>query len=163
MGAPAGRLARADRLGVGTFASKIPLSNIEATSSPQPAPLIAAARVIAYRLSYPPVNHGTASRLVLEARRGAGLSQRALAHRARTAQSVVARIESGTTSPSWETLNRLLHAAGFALSASLVPRLRGRSHMLGDVPRILRLTPEERLLELRNADRLFKAAVRRFP
>ncbi len=76
---------------------------------------------------------------------------------------MVARIENGTTSPSWETLNRLLHAAGFALSASLVPRPRGRTHMLADVPRILSLTPEERLLELRNADRLFKTAVRRSP
>lgn len=109
------------------------------------------------------MNDGTASRLIIEARRRAGLSQRALAIRARTAQSVVARIENGTTSPSWETLNRLLRAAGFALSVSLVPRLRGRTRMLEDVPRILRLTPEERLLELRNADRFFQAAVRRLP
>jgi len=104
-----------------------------------------------------------ASRLLRRARRSAGLSQRALALRARTAQSVVARIENGTTSPSWETLNRLLHGAGFALSASLVPTLRGRSHMLEDVPRILSLTPEERLLELRNADRFFRNAARRSP
>jgi predicted transcriptional regulator len=109
------------------------------------------------------VNSDTAARLIIEARRRAGLSQRALARRARTVQSVVARIESGTTSPSWDTVKRLLRGAGFALSASLVPRLRGRTHMLEDVPRILRLTPEERLLELRNADRFFKTAVRRFP
>ncbi len=108
------------------------------------------------------MNRGAASRLVIEARRRAGLSQRALALRARTAQSVVARIENGTTSPSWQTLSLLLRGAGFALNASLVPRLRGRTHMLADVPRILRLTPEERLLELRNADRFFKSAVRRF-
>jgi uncharacterized protein len=62
----------------------------------------------------------TAARLLIEARHRAGLSQRALARRARTAQSVVARIESGTASPSWETLERLLRGAGFALSASLV-------------------------------------------
>jgi predicted transcriptional regulator len=88
-------------------------------------------------------------------------SNRSLARRARTAQSVVARIENGTTSPSWETLDRLLRRAGFELHASLVPRLRGRSHMLEDVPRILRLTPEQRLIELRNAARLFAGAKRK--
>lgn len=105
----------------------------------------------------------TASRLLIEARHRAGLTQRALARRARTAQSVVARIESGTANPSWQTLERLLRGAGFGLSAILVPRLSGRSHMLEDVPRILRLTPEERLIELRNAARLFAAAVRKSP
>jgi len=102
----------------------------------------------------------TAARLLIEARQRAGLSQRALARRARTAQSVIARIESGTASPSWQTLERLLRGAGFGLSASLVPKLSGRSHMLEDVPRILRLTPEERLTELRNAARL-ESAVRK--
>jgi len=94
--------------------------------------------------------------LVRDARMRAGFSQRTLARRARTAQSVVARIESGETSPSWETLRRLLRAAGFALHAELRPA--GRSHMLRDVPRILRLTPEQRLLELRNAARLLESA-----
>ncbi len=42
-----------------------------------------------------------------------------------------------------------------------MPALRGRSHMLEDVPRILRLSPEERLLELRNAARLFETARRK--
>jgi transcriptional regulator with XRE-family HTH domain len=105
----------------------------------------------------------SASRLLIEARHKAGLSQRALARRARTAQSVVARIENGTSSPSWKTLERLLGSAGFALSVTLTPRLRGTSHMLDDVPRILRLTPEERLIELRNAARFFETAVRKSP
>jgi len=35
--------------------------------------------------------------------------------------------------------------------------------MLDDVPRILRLTPEERLIELRNAARFLDAAVRKTP
>jgi transcriptional regulator with XRE-family HTH domain len=111
----------------------------------------------------PIMGTGTASGLLIEARQRAGLSQRALARRARTAQSVVARIEGGTANPSWQTLERLLRAAGFAINATLIPGLRGRSHMLADVPRILRLTPEERLIELRNAARFFETAVRRFP
>ena len=110
------------------------------------------------------MDNGTTARLLIEARHRAGLSQRALARRARTAQSVVARIESGTASPSWQTMERLLRAAGFALHATLVPKLLGgHSHTLEDVPRILRLTPEERLIELRNAARFFETAVRRSP
>jgi transcriptional regulator with XRE-family HTH domain len=111
----------------------------------------------------PTMDYDSAARLLIEARQRAGLSQRALARRARTAQSVVARIESGASSPSWQTLERLLRGAGFALSATLTPKLRGSSHMLEDVPRILRLTPEERLIELRNAARFFESAVRKSP
>jgi len=101
-----------------------------------------------------------ASRLLASARRRAGLTQRDLARRARTSQSVIARIEGGATSPGWKTLLRLVSRAGFDLHVALKPRVRGRSHMLDDVPRILRLTPEERLLELRNAARFLAAAVR---
>ena len=100
------------------------------------------------------------ARLFLSTRRAAVLTQRALARRARTSQSVVAPIESEAASPSWTTLERLLRGAGFDLQVSLTMRARGRSHMLDDVARILRLTPEERLLELRNAA-LFFAAARR--
>jgi transcriptional regulator with XRE-family HTH domain len=100
------------------------------------------------------------ARLLSSARKAAGLTQRALARRARTSQSVIARIEAGTTSPSWKTLEHLVKHAGFDLQTSLRMRPRGRSHMLDDVARILRLTPEERLLELRNAAGLF-ASVRR--
>jgi transcriptional regulator with XRE-family HTH domain len=99
--------------------------------------------------------------LLREARRRAGVSQRALARRAGTTQSVVARIEGGRTSPTWDTLDRLLAAAGQELRASLVPRLVSDSHMLEDVPRILRLTPEQRLIELRNASRFLASARRR--
>ncbi len=104
---------------------------------------------------------GTPARLLVSARSRAGLAQRALARRARTAQSVIARIESGSTSPSWRTLERLVRSAGFELHVSLLPRMRGRSHMLEDVPRILRLTPEQRLIELRNAARFLESAVRK--
>ena len=100
------------------------------------------------------------ARLLLSARKAAGLTQRALARRARTSQSVIARIESGATSPSWKTLEHLLNRAGFVLHTSLTMRARAHSHMLDDVARILRLTPEERLLELRNAARFFAAAKR---
>jgi len=102
----------------------------------------------------------SAAALLLTARTRSGLSQRDLARRAETAQSVVARIESGTTSPSWNTLERLLRAAGFELEAELSLRPVRGSHMLDDVPRILALTPENRLREVANATR-FAAQARR--
>ena len=92
----------------------------------------------------------TAATLLRQARTRAGLSQRALARRAGTAQSAIARIEAGQTSPTWDTLERLLEAADVELSAQLEPRVVVGSHMLDDVPRILRMTPEQRLEEVKN-------------
>jgi transcriptional regulator with XRE-family HTH domain len=90
----------------------------------------------------------------------AGLNQRQLAHRANTAQSVVARIETGHTSPSFETLARLLGAAGFAVEARLADPPPDTGDALDDTPRILALTPESRLHELRNVDRFLQAVQR---
>ncbi len=101
-----------------------------------------------------------AAKLLRDARIRAVLSQRQLARRAKTAQSVVARVELGETSPSWDTLERLLAAAGFELEARLLVKPVGRSHMLADVGRILSLTPEQRLAEVRNVSRFAMAARR---
>ena len=59
--------------------------------------------------------------LVLEARTRAALTQRELARRAGTAQSVVARLERGQSSPTLETLSRLIAATGFTIDTALVP------------------------------------------
>jgi transcriptional regulator with XRE-family HTH domain len=98
--------------------------------------------------------------LLREARSRAGLTQRELARRAGTSQSVVARIEQGRTDPGTATLARLLAAAGFELRTELTPLPVVDTHMLEDVNRILLLTPEERLVEIRNVSR-FEAAARR--
>lgn len=100
-----------------------------------------------------------AAQLVRDARLGAGLSQRALAKKARTAQSVVARVEIGETSPSWDTLMRLLSAAGHTLRASLERHTVDKA-LLDDVPRILSLTPEERLEEVAAVSRFIAEARR---
>jgi hypothetical protein len=73
---------------------------------------------------------------------------------------VVARIEQGRSDPSTATLLRLLAAAGFELRAELTPVPVPDTHMLDEVARILSLTPEDRLLEVRNVSR-FEAAARR--
>lgn len=96
--------------------------------------------------------------LLRRARHTAGLTQRELAERAGTSQSVVARIESGTTSPTTATLGRLIAAAGFEVRSELVPLPVAGSHMLDDVERILSLTPADRLQEVRNLARFEGAA-----
>jgi predicted transcriptional regulator len=101
-----------------------------------------------------------AAGLLKRAREFAGLSQRAMAMRAGTAQSVIARIESGQTDPGMRTLQRILHTAGYDLMIGLTPSVVVDSHMLGDVARILSLSPEERLTELRNIDRFVTSARR---
>jgi transcriptional regulator with XRE-family HTH domain len=100
-----------------------------------------------------------ASTILQAARERAGLTQRQLARKARTAQSVVARIELGETSPSWSTLARLLKAAGFSLTGGL-QRISVDPQVLDDVPRILALSPEQRLREVAQVSRFLSAARR---
>ncbi|WP_189033200.1 helix-turn-helix domain-containing protein [Nocardia rhizosphaerihabitans] len=66
----------------------------------------------------------TAAKLVLDARRRRGLSQRELARRADVAQSTVATIESGRRQPSVAMLEQLLAAAGFRLDTALANVVR---------------------------------------
>lgn len=99
----------------------------------------------------------TAAMLLREARTRAGLSQRELAKRAGTAQSVVARIERGQTSPTWETLERLLAAAGETLSPQTQP---ADGSMLYEVPGLLRMTPEQRLQGVANVSEFLYRARR---
>lgn len=62
------------------------------------------------------------SALIREARGLAGISQRELATRAHTTQSVVGRVEAELGNPSVETIERLITAAGFEIHAELRPR-----------------------------------------
>lgn len=102
----------------------------------------------------------SAETILKDVRARAGLSQRALAAKARTAQSVVARIELGETSPSWDTLMRLVRASGFSLRASVEPIPTVDQSLLDDIPRILRMTPEQRLDEVAQVSK-FLASSRR--
>ncbi len=105
-------------------------------------------------------SHRSAARLLETARLDAGLSQRELARRAGTTQSVIARIEGGKAKPRWDTLETLLRAAGFDLYADLSPAAVADTHMLADVPRILSLTPEDRLREVAALSRFVVSAQR---
>jgi transcriptional regulator with XRE-family HTH domain len=55
------------------------------------------------------------ARAVIDARVTAGLTQEQLAQRMDTTQSVIARLESGRTRPSTQTLERLAAATGTRL------------------------------------------------
>jgi len=81
-------------------------------------------------------------RLLRDARRRAGMTQRALAAAAAVPQATVARIEAGSVSPRVETLARLLHATGHQLAVET---------RLGDgidrslIRDRLRMTPAQRI------------------
>lgn len=62
------------------------------------------------------------ARAVIAARAKAGLTQEQLAQRMKTTQSVIARLESGRTRPSTQTLERLAAATGTHLRISFEPR-----------------------------------------
>ncbi|MCZ2075824.1 MAG: helix-turn-helix transcriptional regulator [Bryobacterales bacterium] len=61
------------------------------------------------------------ARAVIAARVTAGLTQEQLARRMDTTQSVIARLESGRTRPSTQTLERLAAATGTKLKISFEP------------------------------------------
>ncbi len=90
--------------------------------------------------------------LIRDTRVGAGLSQRALAKRAGTSQPAIARYESGVSSPSWGTLERLTGACG--------RRLQVGTEVAADpddvelATRMLELTPLQRLRALSRYARL---------
>jgi len=61
-------------------------------------------------------------RIVREARRRAGLTQRELGERVGTTQSAIARIERGATEPAYDRVRRFVAACGF----ELIPRIAAR-------------------------------------
>lgn len=70
---------------------------------------------------------GVGPELIRRARRAAGLTQAELARGAATSQSAVAAYESGAKTPTAETLERLLRAAGQRLGSGPAPPRRRRS------------------------------------
>ena len=85
------------------------------------------------------------SDLIREARRRAGLTQRELAERAGTTQSAIARLESGRTSPSFDTVRRMMRLCGFALLVQLDPY---DDSDLAQAEALLRRTPDGRIDQL---------------
>jgi transcriptional regulator with XRE-family HTH domain len=85
--------------------------------------------------------------LVREARKSAGLTQTELAERAGTTQPVIARLERGGGNPTFETLERVLHAAGHRLELTAVHQgLTTVDESL--IRQQLALSPAERIRDL---------------
>ena len=84
----------------------------------------------------------TAGSLIAEARKRGGLTQAELADRLGSHQSVLARWETGRTSPDFATVQRVVRAAGFELGISIHPV---DDHDLTLIRRELNLLPHQRL------------------
>jgi transcriptional regulator with XRE-family HTH domain len=82
-------------------------------------------------------------RLVRELRASAGLSQRELAERIGTTQSVIARLETGGSKPSLTTLERVADAVGREVEVRF--RQRVATFDVAQLAANLRLSPAERL------------------
>jgi predicted nucleotidyltransferase/DNA-binding XRE family transcriptional regulator len=82
-----------------------------------------------------------AAALIADARRGAGLSQAALASRAHTSQQTVASYEHSRKQPAADTLERILHACGYELGLKRLARPSGPRRRILDENRatILRI------------------------
>jgi transcriptional regulator with XRE-family HTH domain len=90
--------------------------------------------------------------LLVQARRSAGLSQRALAERAGVAQQEIARYERGRVLPSLERLRSLIAACGLELTVGLA---RADDSYDEQIAPALALTPAQRLQRaLRDAQQL---------
>ena len=100
------------------------------------------------------------ARLLSQARRRAGLTQRELAGRAGVAQPAIARIERGRVSPSVATLDRLLRATGHIVE---VAPLEGAGVDRTLIRAALTRTAEERVASAGESGRrllAFRAAAR---
>jgi transcriptional regulator with XRE-family HTH domain len=64
-----------------------------------------------------------AASILRRARHRAGLSLRGLAVRARTSHSALAAYEAGRVTPTVDTFERILAAAGFTVAVSVTPRV----------------------------------------
>lgn len=103
----------------------------------------------------------TAATVLREARRRAGVSQRAAADAAGVRQPVLSRIESGRSQPSLATLDRMVRACGYQLRVTLEPA--PDPHDLSLLQVTCALTPEQRvdrLVTLHRTAADLQAAVR---
>lgn len=79
-------------------------------------------------------------------RAAAGWSQAALADRAGTSQSAIARYETGAATPSLQTLQRLVAATGHHLRVTAAPAPDAADVLLAE--QLLAMSPPDRLRTL---------------
>jgi transcriptional regulator with XRE-family HTH domain len=94
--------------------------------------------------------------LIRSARERADLTQKALAARLGTTQSVVSRWESGRDEPRLSTVARIMRACGFRLTMSAEPDDVDRTQ----IQHHLAMTPAQRIATVKNVSRFVNAARR---
>ena len=85
------------------------------------------------------------ARIIREVRRRAGLTQAQLADLLATTQSALARWEQGRTTPSLETVIRIVRACGLDLTISLATRDDDHARLIDEY---VSMTPDDRLADL---------------
>lgn len=107
------------------------------------------------------IKRPAAAQLVMRARRGAGLTQRALARRSRIPQPTIAAIEAGRQDPRFETLLSLIEGCGREVTTLAQP---GTGVDRTQIRELLRLTPGQRLRsaaqDARGLERLLRSRQR---
>ena len=93
---------------------------------------------------------GIGNDLVREARKRAGLSQRELGEKAGTTQSAIARIETGRSTPSFDTVLRLVRLCGLDMVVMLADR---DDSDMAQAERLQGLTPEQRVRRMERVAR----------
>ena len=99
--------------------------------------------------------------IIREARKRAGLTQRQLAELLSTTQAVVARWETGKSSPTFDRVVQAVRACGLDLSVRIVNRDDEHSLLIDDALRLAPVERLERLTKSRNALEGLAANVRR--
>lgn len=94
------------------------------------------------------------SDLIRDARQRHGLDQRALARRAGTSQAQISRIERGETSPTVETVERLLASLGEELRLAADPLPTGNVPPAELRAQFVETTPEQRLAQVAELSRV---------
>jgi transcriptional regulator with XRE-family HTH domain len=95
-----------------------------------------------------------AARLLRQARRGAGMSQRELARVTGVHQPAIARIERGAVTPGLDTLERLLAGVGMTLEVVTRPGIGVDRTLIREA--LVRM-PEERIVAAGQAGRALQA------
>lgn len=83
-----------------------------------------------------------AATILRDARRRSGLSLRVLAQRARTSHSALAAYEAGRVTPTVDTLDRIVRAAGFTIASELAAEVAPEAERAQELLEVLELAEQ---------------------
>lgn len=83
-----------------------------------------------------------AATILRGARKRSGLSLRVLARRAQTSHSALAAYESGRVTPTVDTFDRIVRAAGFTIASELTPSVAPEAERAQELLEVLGLAEQ---------------------